>query len=147
MFWIFSFLLLIVLGSLGYGALSAAPWVPTRKKDIDRLKCLANISPGEMVYELGCGDAHVLSSLVKTTGAKGVGIEVSLLQYLFAKRRSLRKDSSLHIYWKSLFSVSLSDADVVYLFLMPEAYAKLRSKFEQELKPGTRVITYVWPIT
>ena len=146
MFWIFSFFVLIILGSLGYGALSAAPWVPTRKKDIDRLIRLAGTHPGEVVYELGCGDARVLSCFVKTTGTKGIGIEVSLLQYAFAKMRSWWIGPNLRIYWKNLFSVSLSEADVVYLFLMPEAYAKLRPKFEQELKPGARVITYVWPI-
>ena len=35
---------------------------------------------------------------------------------------------------------------MVGLFLMPEAYAKLRPKFEKELKPGARVMSYVWPI-
>lgn len=44
------------------------------------------------------------------------------------------------------FKHDLSDTDVVYLFLMPETYEKIRPKFEAELKPGARVISYVWPI-
>ena len=32
------------------------------------------------------------------------------------------------------------------MFLMPETYEKIRPKLEKELKPGARVITYVWPI-
>ena len=29
---------------------------------------------------------------------------------------------------------------------MPEAYAKLRSKFDEELKTGTKIVSYVWGI-
>ena len=42
--------------------------------------------------------------------------------------------------------VDLSDADVVYFFLIPRVYPELKQKLEKELKPGTKVIAYVWPI-
>jgi hypothetical protein len=44
-----------------------------------------------------------------------------------------------------LFKTDLSKADIVYLFLMPETIKKLRPKLEQELKPGARVVSYVFP--
>ena len=40
----------------------------------------------------------------------------------------------------------MSEADVVYFFLMPDKMERLRTKFEKELKSGAKVVSYVWPI-
>jgi len=50
------------------------------------------------------------------------------------------------ILYRDLWKYDLSDADVIYFFLMPSKMNRLRKKFEKELKPGARVISYVWPI-
>jgi SAM-dependent methyltransferase len=136
----------VVLFSMAYAALSAAPWVPTKKGDIDRLIRLADLKPGETVYELGCGDARVLIKLAKKTGTRGVGVELSILQLLVAKLRAALSRTGVQVRWRNLFHTNLGNADLVYLFLMPDAYAALRKKFEAELKPGARVVSYVWPI-
>lgn len=47
---------------------------------------------------------------------------------------------------ENAFVHDLSGYDAVYVFLMPETYEKIRPKFETELKPGARVVSYVWPI-
>ncbi len=138
--------LAVVLFTMAYAAISAAPWVPTKKGDIERLVELADLKPGEVVYELGCGDARVLVQLAKKTRIRGVGIELSILQMLVAKLRAALSRTDVQIKWRNLFHTNLSQADLVYLFLMPDAYAALRPKFERELKPGACVVTYVWPI-
>ncbi len=48
---------------------------------------------------------------------------------------------------KDFFSVPLSSFDVVVCFLTPGPMRRLRTKLEHELKPGTRVVSYVFPIT
>ena len=47
------FLLTMVLAN-------AAPWVPTRRRDMERILALAKIKPGEVFYDLGCGDGRLL---------------------------------------------------------------------------------------
>lgn len=134
------------LFTMAYAAVSAAPWVPTKKRDIGRLKDIAKLKAGEIVYELGCGDGRVLIELTKNSGARGIGIEMSALHVLIAKLRAAIGKALVEVRWGNLFKTNLAEADVVYLFLMPEAYKKLRPKFEAELKPGARVVSYVWPI-
>src|SRR3989338_9708995 len=90
-------IILVVLGSLAYASISAAPWVPLRRRDIKRLIHLANIKPGEIVYDLGCGDGRVLAAVVKQTQARAVGFEISLLPYIFAKVRSLLSSGSSRV--------------------------------------------------
>ncbi len=86
-----------------------------------------------------------------------MGVELSLLQWTIAKMqvaflRSQKKFQNFaivtfpEIVLGNVFKHPLSDYDVVYLFLMPAAYKKIRPKLEAELKPGARVVSYVWPI-
>jgi hypothetical protein len=61
-------------------------------------------------------------------------------------RRVLTRSWNVRFVLGNAFHYDLRDADAVYLFLMPDTYEKIRPKLETELKPGARVLTYVWPI-
>ncbi len=92
--------------------------------------------------ELGCGNGRVCRYIARTTDAgEVVGVELSLLQWLVAKVQG-----GARFELADVFYYDLSGYDAVYMFLMPETYEKIRPKLEQELKPGARVVTYVWPI-
>ena len=106
--------------------------------------------------ELGCGNGRVCRYIAHETKAKSTGIELSLLQWMIAKvmaRLSLRggseptKQSRARILFGDVFHHDLSSYNVVYMFLMPETYQKIRDKLTRELPSGARVITYVWPIS
>lgn len=124
---------------------SAAPWVPTRRRDVERMLALAKIQPGEVFYDLGCGDGRLIEAAAHA-GAKAIGFDISLLPYLITRVRLSLAGSEAKIRFKNLFSQNLSEANIIYLFLMPTAINKAKNKFEKELKKGTRVISYVFPI-
>lgn len=142
MLYVILLLVLLLLTSAAYAAQRGAPWVPTWKKDLVRIKQLAGLKPSERFIELGCGTGRVCRFIERHTAADCTGVELSIVQWLWAKAFSPK----VHIVLGDVFHHDLSSYDVVYLFLMPETYAKIRPKFERELKPGTRVITYVWPL-
>ena len=48
---------------------------------------------------------------------------------------------------KNLFDVALSEATVVYVYLIPKTLLKLKKKLLKELKPGTKVVSYRYQIT
>ncbi len=147
---------LVLLSSMAYAALSGAPWVPTWKRDIDRAKRLLDLKPGERFVELGCGDGRVTIALSRVPPPESqeglgevctVGVELSIAQWFAAQvRRVLTRSWNTRFVLGNAFSYDLRDADAVYVFLMPETYQKLRPKLEAELKPGARVLSYVWPI-
>ncbi len=145
------FLLLLVFSILvtfSIASFSAAPWVPVHTRDIGRILKLAAIAPGEIFVELGSGDGRTLAAAAHA-GARSIGFEISLLPYLISRVRFLFLSSKIRprIFYKSFWSADLSQADVVYLFLMPKVGEKLVKKLRAELRPGARVITYVWPLT
>lgn len=164
--WIPVFILLL---SLAYASASGAPWVPTFKRDIDRLRKLLDLKDGEKFVELGCGDGRVVIAVAGGTKAgrhEGrrdenalsafapaafrplcIGVELSILQWLAAHiRRIVTRSWNTRFVLGNAFAYDLRDADAVYLFLLPETYEKIRPKLEAELKPGARLVSFVWPI-
>lgn len=138
-------IILILLITYAYGSWRGAPWVPSKKLDVERFIKLAQISEGKIVYDLGCGDGRILKAVVDV-GGNARGFELSLFPYLIAKIKLFRKRNKCRIEYGDFWFKNLGEADVIYIFLMPKIYEKLSAKFKVELKPGTKVVSYVWPL-
>lgn len=134
---------LIIVASQMYAGFRGAPWVPTKNGDVERFLHLAELKPGAVVYDLGCGDGRIVRAAANV-GAQATGFEVSILPYLMALVRLI--GSPARVRFRDFWRVNLSDADVIYFFLMPAIVEKMKVKLERELKPGAKVIAYVWPI-
>ena len=114
-------------------------------KDIKGVLDLAEIKSGQKIYDLGCGDGKLLFA-ASQRGAKAEGLEISVLPYVFAKTRQLFSQHKVTIKFRDFWLVNLSDADVVFFFLIPRIYPQLTKKLKKELRPGTKIIAYAWPI-
>lgn len=146
MIWIF-IIVFIVVATFAYSGLSAAPWVPTWNNDIKRFTKFLDSKEVERVCDLGCGDGRLVVAAARL-GIEAVGYEISVLPYIVAKIRKLLagKNIAATIHFKNFWRSNLSEFDVVYVFLTEKVYAKLKTKLEQELRPGSKVVVYVWPI-
>lgn len=138
---------LVVTGTYAWGAWRAAPYVPTVQRDVERMLRLANIQANETVLDLGAGDGRFVVTAAKRFRAKAIGYEISLLPYLFGKIW-IAFTPGIHaaMVYKDFFHVNLRPADVVVCFLTPGAMAKLAPKFRQELRPGTRIVSYAFAL-
>jgi SAM-dependent methyltransferase len=143
--WILFAIGFLLLASMAYAAASGAPWVPTHKRDFDRFIDLVDPQSGEKLYELGAGSARLSREIARRCGVEAVGVELSLFQVLIGKWLS-RNNSNVEIRWANMFNVDLSDADIMYLFLIPETYERLAEKLQSEMRPGSKVVSYVWPV-
>lgn len=142
-------ILLLLLATFAYAGLKGAPWVPTKANDVQRFIALADIQPNQTMVDLGCGDGRLLVAAADAnTNVQAIGYELSLFPYLLAHARRLFSSNrkNIHIHYGNALTKNLHDADIVYSFLMPKIHTKLKEKFTKELKPGAKMITYVWPI-
>lgn len=134
---------LLILATFIYAGFRGAPWVPTKNGDVERFLRLAELKTDAVVYDLGCGDGRIVRAAT-TAGARATGFELSLLPYCMAKLRLV--GTSGVVRFNDFWRANLRDADVIYFFLMPAIVEKMKVKLERELKPGAKVIAYVWPI-
>lgn len=130
-----------------YSLVRGIGYVPTSGKDVQRFLALAQIKPGQKMYDLGAGDGRMTFAAAQAE-AHATGFEVSLIPYIICLIAWLwqKNKKYIKIKFKDFWLHDLSDADLVYFFLIPRIYPKLKEKFEKELRPGAKVIAYVWPI-
>jgi len=124
-----------------------APFVPTPVRYAEHVTAALEIAPGDVVYELGCGDGRFMLALAQfAPEATFVGIERNLLLYavaLFRRRRAGYSNASFRR--SNFFDVDFSGANKVYAYLLDSAMHKLQPKFEREFKG--RVASRTFPFT
>ena len=125
-----------------------APFVPSPFPVIQFMLKLADLSAGEVLFDLGAGDGRTVIMAAKSFGARAVGVE--LREDLAKKALGTIHESGLSnrvtIVNGDMFSVNLSSADVVFLYLTTSANEKIRPKLEHDLKKGVRVVSHDYEI-
>ena len=142
---IYLFVLLLIVFLIFCGGFWNAPWLPTNKKDFKRIADLVEMDSRLIFYDLGSGGGDLLFYLSKQYNIKCVGVEISPVLYLYSKIKSLFYKNTT-IKYGNFFNYNLSEADVVYCFIKPEAYPKLKQKMKKELKKETIIILSCWPL-
>lgn len=121
------------------------PYDPTPHHIVAEMVKLAQIGPQDVVYDLGCGDGRIVIAAAKERGARGVCVDIDPQRIRESRANAQRSGVAERIVFltQDLFETDLADATVVTLFLWPEVNLKLCPKLWRELKPGTRVVSYI----
>ncbi|MBZ5595771.1 MAG: class I SAM-dependent methyltransferase [Acidobacteriia bacterium] len=125
-----------------------APDFPTPEVVIERMLTLAQLKPGETLYDLGSGEGRILITAARKFKAKAVGIELSpeLCKAAMVHVKALRLEDQIRIIHGNLLKVDLSPADVVTIYLLTASNDLLRPNLERDLKPGARVVSHDYQI-
>jgi len=123
-------------------------YVPTPPEIVRTMLELAELKPGELLYDLGSGDGRGLIMAVQDFGAKAVGVELNenLVKNSRETVKGLDLTDRIQIIHGDLFNVDVSKADVVMLYLFPDMVKQLKLKLEKELKDGARVVSHDYSI-
>jgi SAM-dependent methyltransferase len=124
------------------------PFVPSTPEVIDRMLELAQVKPGDVVYDIGSGDGAIIIRAAKKYGVKGVGIEIDQDLVLKARNNAFREKVEHLVEFRAqdAFTADVSPATVVTLYMLPDFNAKLRPMLDCQLKPGSRVVSHDYPI-
>jgi SAM-dependent methyltransferase len=130
-------------GAQDTGPVHDAPYIPSPQIVVDEMLRLANVGPGDIVYDLGSGDGRVVIAAASRFGARGVGVERNPV--LVAQSRAGAAQAGVaeqvRFLQQDLFATELGEATVVTLYLSPNLNLKLRPVLLR-LKPGTRVVSH-----
>jgi hypothetical protein len=121
-----------------------APWWRTKKNIASAAFKLIKVTGKDIVFELGSGEATALIVAVDSYGAKGVGVEIDPIRFYLSKFTIWRKGLSgkIKLVRGDIFKENLSDATIIYVYLVPKTLNLLIPKFKKELKKGTKIISY-----
>jgi protein-L-isoaspartate O-methyltransferase len=127
---------------------SLAPYVVSPQQIVDRMLELADLKPGEMVYDLGSGDGRILITAVQRFRAKAVGIEISdaLVDSTNDRIRRFGIQNQARVIHGDFMTVDLSPADVVTIYLATDSNEILRPNLEKYLKTGSRVVSHDYAV-
>lgn len=125
-----------------------APFVSSPQQAVDKMLEMANLKPGETLYDLGCGDGRILITAAQRFHVKAVGIEISarLVRTAEDNVKALGLENRIKVIHGDFMHTDLSPADVVTLYLMTTANANLRPNLEKYLKKDAKVVSYDYPI-
>jgi len=119
-------------------------WVPTSQALVDTMLDMAKVTPQDVVMDLGSGDGIIVITAAKR-GARAIGIEYNPDLVLLSRNLAAAEGVGERATFMQadLFTVDLSNATVVTMFLLPSINLKLRPAL-LDLKPGTRIVSNTW---
>lgn len=118
-------------------------YVGTPDDMVLRMLDLAGLKKDDVIFDLGCGDGRVLVLAAQKYGCRGKGYEIDPERFEIAVA-NVRKNgvaSLVNIIQQDIFTLDLSEADVISLYLLPGLNIKLLPQLEK-LKPGSRIVTH-----
>lgn len=131
------------VGKDGRSVKKLAPSVATPMEVVERMLSLAGVQRDDVVYDLGSGDGRIVITAAKKYGARAVGFEIDP-RLVKESRNNVRRagvQDLVEIRQLDILQADLSGANVVTLYLFPEANRLLRPRLWSQLKVGARVVS------
>jgi SAM-dependent methyltransferase len=118
-------------------------YVPTPQAVVDKMLEMAEVKKGDVVYDLGCGDARIVVTAAKKYGVKAYGFDIDpkRIKESLENVKTNKVEHLVTIKQQDIFTLDLREANVVALYLLPELNVRLMPQLEK-LKPGSRIVSH-----
>jgi hypothetical protein len=136
-------------GSHGlFGVADLAPFVPTPMVVVERMLELGEVEKYDVLFDLGCGDGRIVITAAKKFGTRGVGIDIDpqRIEESLRAAKEAGVDGLVEFRLQDVMKADIREATVVTMYLLPESNALLRPLLEEQLKPGTPVVSHNYSI-
>ena len=120
---------------------------PTPPFVVDKMLEVAGVTSSDVVYDMGSGDGRILIAAAKRYGARGIGYEIDQ-KLVDESRKTAREQGVDHLVTfeaKDIFTVDLTPASVVTLYILPGMIQRLIPQLKK-LKPGSRIVSHNFPM-
>lgn len=118
-------------------------FVPTPQPAVEKMLNMAEVKKDDVLYDLGCGDGRIVVTAAKKYGVKAFGFDIDpqRVRESLENVRSNKVEHLVTIKQADIFTLDLSEANVVTLYLLPSLNVKLIPQLEK-LKPGSRIVSH-----
>lgn len=116
-------------------------YVGTPYDIVSEMLHMAQVKKDDIVVDLGCGDARMLVLAAQKYGTHGIGYEIDPVMVNESRKNAEKNNVAdlVRVIQADIFTVDISKADVLPIYLLPEMNLQLVPQFET-LKPGSRIV-------
>ena len=120
-----------------------APFITTPEGIVRVMLDLADVTAGDVVYDLGCGDGRIVIAAGRR-GARGVGVDIDdvLIENARIAARQAGVADRVRFTRGDLFEMDYRDATVVMLYLSERLNLQLLPRLKAQLQPGARIVSH-----
>jgi len=118
-------------------------FVPTPQDVVDKMLELAKVEKDDLIYDLGCGDGRIVVTAANRYGCTAIGYDIDP-ERVKESLDNVKNSNIGHlvtIEQKDIFTLDLSKANVITLYLLPSLNVKLIPQLEK-LRPGSRIVSH-----
>lgn len=138
------FILVIVVTTVAH-IWVPVPVVPTPNHIIETALTMAKLKGNETFLDLGAGDGRALIIAKKRyPKITAIGSELIPTVWLFGKLRIWLSKQDVTLLLCDARKQDVSKADCIFLYLIPGIMDDIQKKFDTELRPGTKVLSYAF---
>ncbi|HEY6186856.1 MAG TPA: methyltransferase domain-containing protein [Pyrinomonadaceae bacterium] len=111
---------------------------------VNEMLRLADIKPGDVLYDLGSGDGRIPITAAQRYNIRAVGIDINpkLVWVSEERARGAGVADRVRFINADMFRADISEATIVTLYLSKKLNLLLRPRLLRDLRPGTRIISH-----
>lgn len=118
-------------------------YVPTPRRVVEEMLRMAELTPEDVLYDLGCGDGRIVIAAAQSRGVKAVGYDIDpeRVKEARANVRAAGVEHLVRIEQADVFTLDLTGASVITLYLLPQLNVRLMPQLAR-LRPGSRILSH-----
>lgn len=118
-------------------------FVPTPQKVVEKMLEMAQVKKDDIVYDLGCGDGRIPVTAAQKYGCRAWGFDIDPRRIQESKENVEKNGvgNLVTIQRKDIFTLDLTKANVITLYLLPSLNVKLIPQLDK-LPPGCRIVSH-----
>jgi hypothetical protein len=120
-----------------------APYEPTPPEIVDQMLRLAEVAPGDVLYDLGSGDGRIVVTAAERYGIRAVGVDISPTRIAEARANALRHGVEDHTQFilGDAKKADLRGATVITMYLGADGNLRLADQLRRQLRSGARIVS------
>jgi len=120
-----------------------AIYLPTPEEVVDQMLRLADISPGDVLYDLGCGDGRIVVAAAEKYGIRAVGVDINPERIAEARANARRHDVEklAQFILGDAKQADFTEATVITIFLGVDGNLRLADRLRAHLHSGARIVS------